>query len=150
METKNYHRNWIALSNFLWNLIWNLLQALPSYYFALNFSKKKNLTFFTSKKKSELKVEEYQLFSVVTHFGTLENGHYFSYVRHPRAMWVKCEDAFISKTSAETVLNTQAFVLVFFFDLLPFILTYSFLVTCFFISKSVCHDNTSALISCNF
>ena len=48
---------------------------------------------------------------MVHHFGNMENGHYVSYVRHPRSMWVKCEDSFITKTSVNSVLKTQGYLL---------------------------------------
>jgi len=54
---------------------------------------------------------DYELFAVVSHLGGIDNGHYISYVRHPRAMWVKCDDAFITKSSCQTVLDAQGYLL---------------------------------------
>ena len=53
------------------------------------------------------RMEEYRLFAVVNHHGSMDNGHYTCFVRHPRSLWIKCDDAIITKSSVEEVLSSE-------------------------------------------
>lgn len=72
----------------------------------------------TSKKKPEIKHTlynedphaQYELFCVVNHHGSMDTGHYISYVRH-NSLWFKCDDAFITQAQLQQVLKTKAYVL---------------------------------------
>ncbi|XP_076419069.1 ubiquitin carboxyl-terminal hydrolase 27-like [Peromyscus maniculatus bairdii] len=52
---------------------------------------------------------KYSLFAVVNHQGTLESGHYTSFIRHHRDQWFKCDDAVITKASIKDVLNSEGY-----------------------------------------
>lgn len=49
----------------------------------------------------------YFLFAVVNHHGTLESGHYTSFIRLRNDQWFKCDDHIISKASINDVLNSE-------------------------------------------
>lgn len=49
----------------------------------------------------------YSLFAVVNHQGTLESGHYTSFIRQHKDQWFKCDDAIITKASIEDVLDSE-------------------------------------------
>ena len=62
---------------------------------------------------SSLKIDSedenlYELFSVVNHHGTMDNGHYTSFIRHAN-MWFKCDDAWITKATKNQVFNSKAY-----------------------------------------
>ncbi|KAG9340466.1 hypothetical protein JZ751_021579, partial [Albula glossodonta] len=48
---------------------------------------------------------KYSLFAVVNHQGTLESGHYTSFIRQHKDQWFKCDDAIITKASIKDVLD---------------------------------------------
>ncbi|MEJ1281221.1 hypothetical protein NN561_012170 [Cricetulus griseus] len=54
---------------------------------------------------------KYSLFAGVNHQGTLESGHYTSFIRHHRDQWFKCDDAVIIKASIKDVLNSEGYLL---------------------------------------
>lgn len=49
----------------------------------------------------------YSLFAVVNHQGTLESGHYTSFIRQHKDQWFKCDDAIITKASIKDVLDSE-------------------------------------------
>lgn len=51
----------------------------------------------------------YSLFAVVNHQGTLESGHYTSFIRQHKDQWFKCDDAIITKASIEDVLDSEGY-----------------------------------------
>ncbi|XP_039216460.1 ubiquitin carboxyl-terminal hydrolase 22 isoform X2 [Crotalus tigris] len=53
----------------------------------------------------------YSLFAVVNHQGTLESGHYTSFIRQHRDQWFKCDDAIITKASIKDVLDSEGYLL---------------------------------------
>lgn len=50
------------------------------------------------------------MFAVVNHQGTLESGHYTSFIRQHKDQWFKCDDAIITKASIEDVLDSEGYV----------------------------------------
>lgn len=52
----------------------------------------------------------YSLYAVVNHTGSMETGHYTSFVRHGQE-WYKCDDHHITKASKKDVLNSKAYLL---------------------------------------
>lgn len=54
-----------------------------------------------------LYVFRYSLFAVVNHQGTLESGHYTSFIRQHKDQWFKCDDAIITKASIKDVLDSE-------------------------------------------
>uniref|UniRef100_A0A8D1VT80 Ubiquitin carboxyl-terminal hydrolase n=1 Tax=Sus scrofa TaxID=9823 RepID=A0A8D1VT80_PIG len=54
---------------------------------------------------------KYSLFAVVNHQGTLESGHYTSFIRQHKDQWFKCDDAIITKASIEDVLDSEGYLL---------------------------------------
>lgn len=53
---------------------------------------------------------KYSLFAVVNHQGTLESGHYTSFIRQHKDQWFKCDDAIITKASIKDVLDSEGYV----------------------------------------
>ncbi|KAJ1396295.1 Zinc finger, UBP-type [Sesbania bispinosa] len=53
---------------------------------------------------------EFEIFAVVTHSGTLESGHYVSYVRL-RKQWYRCDDAWITEVDEATVRASQCYMI---------------------------------------
>uniref|UniRef100_A0A673XT08 ubiquitinyl hydrolase 1 n=1 Tax=Salmo trutta TaxID=8032 RepID=A0A673XT08_SALTR len=53
---------------------------------------------------------KYSLFAVVNHQGTLESGHYTSFIRQHKDQWFKCDDAIITKASIKDVLDSEGWV----------------------------------------
>jgi len=53
----------------------------------------------------------YSLFAVVNHSGSLHNGHYTCYVRQQQDQWFKCDDAWITKATADEVLGSEGYLL---------------------------------------
>ena len=49
------------------------------------------------------------MFAVVNHQGTLESGHYTSFIRQHKDQWFKCDDAIITKASIADVLDNTLF-----------------------------------------
>lgn len=54
---------------------------------------------------------KYSLFAVVNHQGTLESGHYTSFIRQHKDQWFKCDDAIITKASIKDVLDSEGYLL---------------------------------------
>lgn len=52
----------------------------------------------------------YSLFAVVNHQGTLESGHYTTFIRQHKDQWFKCDDAIITKASIKDVLDSEGSV----------------------------------------
>lgn len=50
------------------------------------------------------------MFAVVNHQGTLESGHYTSFIRQHKDQWFKCDDAIITKASIKDVLDSEGYV----------------------------------------
>ena len=53
---------------------------------------------------------KYEIFAVVTHSGTLESGHYVSFVRL-RRRWYRCDDAWITEVDEATVRASQCYMI---------------------------------------
>lgn len=56
----------------------------------------------------------YSLFAVVNHQGTLESGHYTSYIRQHKDQWFKCDDAIITKANIKDMLDSEGCVAIRF------------------------------------
>ncbi|XP_045065635.1 ubiquitin carboxyl-terminal hydrolase 22 isoform X3 [Coregonus clupeaformis] len=54
---------------------------------------------------------KYSLFAVVNHQGTLESGHYTTFIRQHKDQWFKCDDAVITKASIKDVLDSEGYLL---------------------------------------
>jgi len=54
---------------------------------------------------------QYFLFAVVNHHGTIESGHYTCFIRLTREQWFKCDDHLISKASINDVMNSEGYLL---------------------------------------
>ncbi|KAF8389254.1 hypothetical protein HHK36_025947 [Tetracentron sinense] len=61
---------------------------------------------------------EFELFAVVTHSGKLESGHYVTYLRL-RNQWYKCDDAWITEVSEQTVRASQGYMM-YYIQKMPF------------------------------
>jgi ubiquitin carboxyl-terminal hydrolase 22/27/51 len=53
----------------------------------------------------------YFLFAVVNHHGSLESGHYTSFIRLTKEQWFKCDDHIISKASIKDVMKSEGYLL---------------------------------------
>lgn len=53
---------------------------------------------------------EFDIFAVVTHSGTLESGHYVTFVRL-RKQWYRCDDACITEVDEATVRASQCYMI---------------------------------------
>ncbi|XP_022137323.1 ubiquitin carboxyl-terminal hydrolase 22 isoform X3 [Momordica charantia] len=53
---------------------------------------------------------KFEVFAVVSHSGTLESGHYVTYLRL-RKRWYKCDDAWITEVDEEMVRNSQCYMM---------------------------------------
>ncbi|XP_075646649.1 ubiquitin C-terminal hydrolase 22 isoform X2 [Castanea sativa] len=53
---------------------------------------------------------DFEIFAVVTHSGTLESGHYVTYLRL-RNRWYKCDDAWITEVDEEIVRASQCYMM---------------------------------------
>ncbi|KAM4624535.1 ubiquitin carboxyl-terminal hydrolase 22 [Polymixia lowei] len=54
---------------------------------------------------------KYSLFAVVNHQGTLESGHYTTFIRQHKDQWFKCDDAIITKATIKDVLDSEGYLL---------------------------------------
>ncbi|XP_017376950.1 ubiquitin carboxyl-terminal hydrolase 51 [Cebus imitator] len=54
---------------------------------------------------------KYSLFAVVNHQGTLESGHYTSFIRQQKDQWFSCDDAIITKATIEDLLYSEGYLL---------------------------------------
>lgn len=64
----------------------------------------------TNDTNSTLK-RKYFLFAVVNHHGSLESGHYTSFIRLTKDQWFKCDDHIISKASIKDVMKSEGYLL---------------------------------------
>lgn len=55
-------------------------------------------------------LSQFEVFAVVTHSGTLESGHYISYVRL-REQWYRCDDAWIIEVEEAVVRASQCYMI---------------------------------------
>lgn len=53
---------------------------------------------------------EFEVFAVVTHSGTLESGHYVTYLRLTN-QWYKCDDAWVTEVDEGTVRASQCYMM---------------------------------------
>ena len=70
----------------------------------------------TSKKRAQSISYVYDLFAVINHHGSLDNGHYTCYVQQQMGggshnEWVKCDDAVLTRVSAGEVHASQCYIL---------------------------------------
>lgn len=59
---------------------------------------------------SPLLIEDnrYLLFAVVVHVGAIiQNGHYWTYIRHHQDLWFKCNDENVAPASLDDVLKCE-------------------------------------------
>ncbi|XP_012891204.1 PREDICTED: ubiquitin carboxyl-terminal hydrolase 51 isoform X1 [Dipodomys ordii] len=54
---------------------------------------------------------KYSLFAVINHHGTLESGHYTSFIRQQEDQWFSCDDAIITKATIEDLLYSEGYLL---------------------------------------
>ncbi|KAM8895663.1 LOW QUALITY PROTEIN: ubiquitin carboxyl-terminal hydrolase 51 [Lycaon pictus] len=54
---------------------------------------------------------KYSLFAVINHHGTLESGHYTSFIRQQKDQWFSCDDAIITKATIEDFLYSEGYLL---------------------------------------
>uniref|UniRef100_A0A8C6QFJ1 Ubiquitin carboxyl-terminal hydrolase n=1 Tax=Nannospalax galili TaxID=1026970 RepID=A0A8C6QFJ1_NANGA len=54
---------------------------------------------------------KYSLFAVINHHGTLESGHYTSFIRQEKDQWFNCDDAIITKATIEDLLYSEGYLL---------------------------------------
>lgn len=50
------------------------------------------------------------MFAVVNHHGTLESGHYTSYIRLKNDQWFKCDDHVISRATLHDVMASEGLI----------------------------------------
>nr|XP_019575541.1 PREDICTED: ubiquitin carboxyl-terminal hydrolase 51 [Rhinolophus sinicus]XP_019575542.1 PREDICTED: ubiquitin carboxyl-terminal hydrolase 51 [Rhinolophus sinicus]XP_019575543.1 PREDICTED: ubiquitin carboxyl-terminal hydrolase 51 [Rhinolophus sinicus] len=78
--------------------------------------------FLASTKESRMKADQpptdcapnenkYSLFAVINHHGTLESGHYTSFIRQQKDQWFSCDDAVITKATIEDLLYSEGYLL---------------------------------------
>ncbi|XP_055385636.1 ubiquitin carboxyl-terminal hydrolase nonstop [Condylostylus longicornis] len=80
--------------------------------YSISFPKELDMTPFMSQKQEDFQGDyRYLLYAVVNHTGTTEYGHYTSYIRHIKDVWVKCNDDIITSASIEQVLNSEGYLL---------------------------------------
>ena len=55
----------------------------------------------------------YSLFAVINHHGTMQQGHYTSYVRlaQPGEQWFQCDDETINVATSAEVLSSEGYML---------------------------------------
>ena len=61
--------------------------------------------------ESPIRNNVYTLFAVINHIGTIEAGHYTSYVRQHRDKWYRCNDHQIVPTTIPEVLDSEGYLL---------------------------------------
>lgn len=62
----------------------------------------------------------YVLFAVINHIGTLDAGHYTSFVRQHRDLWFHCNDHQILPASIQQVLDSEGYLLFYHKQILEF------------------------------
>jgi ubiquitin carboxyl-terminal hydrolase 22/27/51 len=70
----------------------------------------------TVKKRAQSISYMYDLFAVINHHGSLDNGHYTCFVQQQMGggnsnEWVKCDDAVLTRVKASEVHNSQCYIL---------------------------------------
>lgn len=60
---------------------------------------------------SPIRNNRYTLFAVINHIGTIEAGHYMSYIRQHRDKWYLCNDHQIVPASIHDVLDSEGYLL---------------------------------------
>ena len=55
----------------------------------------------------------YDLSGVIVHIGSMHAGHYVAYVRTESSYWFLCNDAHIFSVTEDTVLNSEAYILMY-------------------------------------
>jgi ubiquitin carboxyl-terminal hydrolase 22/27/51 len=63
-------------------------------------------------KLSKLLQPDYTLYAVIVHYGSLDRGHYITYVRVGGGPhWFKCDDAMVTPVALAEVLSSEAYLL---------------------------------------
>jgi len=62
----------------------------------------------------------YTLFAVINHIGTIEAGHYTSFVRQYRDRWYRCNDHQIVPSTIDDVLNSEGYLLFYHKQILEY------------------------------
>lgn len=62
----------------------------------------------------------YTLFAVINHIGTIEAGHYTSYVRQYRDRWYRCNDHQVVPSTINDVLNSEGYLLFYHKQILEY------------------------------
>ncbi|GAB1303225.1 Ubiquitin carboxyl-terminal hydrolase 51 [Apodemus speciosus] len=57
---------------------------------------------------------KYSLFAVINHHGTLESGHYTSFVRQEKDQWFSCDDAVVTKATMDELLFSEGYLLFYY------------------------------------
>ncbi|XP_055460320.1 ubiquitin carboxyl-terminal hydrolase 51 [Psammomys obesus] len=57
---------------------------------------------------------KYSLFAVINHHGTLEGGHYTSFIRQEKDQWYSCDDARVTKATMEELLCSEGYLLFYY------------------------------------
>lgn len=78
----------------------------------VDFDEEINLRRFMSDPASQSSNVTYKLFAVLVHLGnTCNSGHYYCFVRNSNDLWYQMDDASVSKTSLNFVLQQKAYIL---------------------------------------
>ena len=92
----------IQLKRFKYDKKENKFIKLNNY---VKYEYKMNLNEFISKKKKKIN-ENYVLYSVIIHIGSLDNGHYFTYINDLKSkIWIKLNDSKINISNENEVFN---------------------------------------------
>jgi ubiquitin carboxyl-terminal hydrolase 20/33 len=66
----------------------------------------------TKKSKRSNRIAEYELCSIICHYGSSNGGHYIAYARnYLNEEWYEYDDSYCKRVDLLTVQNTQAYVL---------------------------------------
>merc|ERR1739842_152763 len=64
---------------------------------------------------------KYVLFAVINHIGTLDAGHYTSYIRQHSNLWFHCNDHQILPASINQVLDSEGYLLFYHKQILEYL-----------------------------
>ena len=64
---------------------------------------------------------KYVLFAVINHIGTLDAGHYTSYIRQHSNLWFHCNDHQILPASIKNVLDSEGYLLFYHKQILEYV-----------------------------
>ena len=64
---------------------------------------------------------KYVLFAVINHIGTLDAGHYTSYIRQHSNLWFHCNDHQILPASINNVLDSEGYLLFYHKQILEYV-----------------------------